>query len=186
MCNRGKLNKERVMRAFIAVLGTSFVMVVALMLAEFPAQASGQVCYTPTEAEAEQAIRIHSELMVIGLNCQHMTPPNQENLYSQYREFTSKNENLLHRYEEILIDYFDRAGAHNPVGKLNDMRTAVANRISNDAARMRPDIFCQRYADRIEQASRMNQNQIRQWASTFFPSHPASRPICQQQARAMQ
>ena len=38
-----------------------------------PAEA-GRQCYTHEEAEAEQGIRIHSELMVIALNCQHMTP----------------------------------------------------------------------------------------------------------------
>ena len=37
-----------------------------LMLAT-PAFAGG--CYTAREVEAEQAIRIHSELMVIGLTC---------------------------------------------------------------------------------------------------------------------
>ena len=37
-------------------------------------------CYTKDEAIAEQAVRIHSELMVIGLNRHHMTPAGQTNL----------------------------------------------------------------------------------------------------------
>ena len=35
-------------------------------------------CYTSKEVEAEQGVRILSELMVIGLNCQHLTPKGQE------------------------------------------------------------------------------------------------------------
>lgn len=36
-------------------------------------------CYTSAEAEAEQAIRLHSELLVIGLNCRHFS----ETLHTQ-------------------------------------------------------------------------------------------------------
>ena len=44
----------------------------SLLLLSAPAMAAN--CYSAAEAEAEQGIRVHSELMVIGLNCQHMTP----------------------------------------------------------------------------------------------------------------
>ncbi len=137
-------------------------------------------CYSLNEAEAEQGIRIHSELMVIGLNCQHMTPSGQENLYSQYRNFSSRYSDLIVGYEETLINYFRKCGHPNPVASLNLMRTAFANKISNDAAKMRPDLFCKRYSPRISQVSVMNQQEIRKWASTIFPGHPVSQPICGQ------
>src|SRR5687768_12155513 len=63
-------------------------------------------CYTKDEAIAEQAVRIHSELMVIGLNCQHMTPAGQKNLYQSYREFTARHSSLFARYETTLMNYF--------------------------------------------------------------------------------
>jgi hypothetical protein len=153
---------------------------VLLALTIGTAHAERRSCYSMREAEAEQGIRIHSELMVIGLNCQHMTPRGEVNLYSQYRSFTSSYSDLLAGYEQTLIDYFKRSGHPNPVASLNLMRTAFANKISTDAARMRPDIFCKRYTSRIGQASGMNRQQVRKWASTFFPSHPASQPICSQ------
>lgn len=137
-------------------------------------------CYTTPEAEAEQGIRIHSELMVIGLNCQHMYKANGKNLYSAYRSFTSDNIKLFADYERSLMEYFRRTGASDPESQLNSMRTVFANKIANDSARMRPDQFCKHYAGRIEKVSGMSQNEIKKWAATFYPSHPTTKPICNQ------
>ncbi|MFN3827417.1 MAG: hypothetical protein ACK4NR_07300 [Micavibrio sp.] len=135
-------------------------------------------CYTLPEAEAEQGIRIHSELMVIGLNCQHMYRANGKNLYSEYRNITSDNVKLFASYEERLMEYFKRTGAPDPEGQLNSLRTVFANKIANDSARMRPDQFCKHYAGRIQQVSGMSQADIKKWAGTFYPSHPVSKPLC--------
>lgn len=158
------------------------LMVAGMMAALSEPARAGKTpsCYSMGEAEAEQGIRIHSELMVIGLNCQHMTPKGEKNLYSQYRELTSKYSDLFAGYEETLIGYYKRNGAANPVGSLNDLRTVFANKISYDAAKMRPDMFCRRYGERIAQASHMDRAMLRRWASTIYPTHPVSKPICEQ------
>lgn len=157
---------------------TLFVFVISLA---FSAQSfAASSCYTVPEAEAEQGIRIHSELMVIGLNCQHLYKANGKNLYSEYRSFTNENIKLFAAYETQLMDYFRRTGHPDPEGQLNSMRTVFANKIANDSARMRPDQFCKHYAGRIEKVSGMSQDDIKKWAATFYPSHPVSRPICNQ------
>lgn len=135
-------------------------------------------CFSPLEAEAEQGIRIHSELMVISLNCQHLTPPGQENLYSQYRKFTSKNASLFATYEMLLIKQFKDEGSADAERQLHSLRTQFANKISKDAAVMRPDAFCKTYAPRIQKAATMNEAALHKWASTFFPGFGPSRPIC--------
>jgi hypothetical protein len=135
-------------------------------------------CYTSKEVEAEQGVRILSELMVIGLNCQHLTPQGQENLYTQYKKFALKNEALFTGYENTLLDFYRSEGISNPEANLHQMRTDVANKISKDAAVMRPDAFCAAYAQRIPKANQMSQTKIRQWASTVFPGHPASHTSC--------
>lgn len=149
-------------------------MVLSLISPAFAASS----CYTPEEAEAEQGIRIHSELMVIGLNCQHMTPRGWKNFYQQYREITNAHAELFADYEERLIAYYSRSGAGNPEGRLHDLRTSLANKVSTDAAQMRPDIFCATYAPRIPQAATMNRAQIQEWAATSYTSHPVSHPVC--------
>lgn len=135
-------------------------------------------CYTPREAEAEQGIRIHSELMVIALNCSHMSDSNGENLYKEHREFTAKYGDLFATYENIMMNYMRKHGVQNPEAQMNTMRTNFANKISTDAAKMRPDIFCKTYASRIEKATKMDEVTFRKWAATPFKGHPVSRPLC--------
>lgn len=137
-------------------------------------------CYTSKEAEAEQGIRIHSELMVIGLNCQHLTPKGQENLYVQFQKFTQKHASIFSAYENSLIGFYKKEGVGNPEAKLHQVRTDFANEISKDVAVMRPDIFCKTYAPRIPKAAAMSGEKLHQWASMTFPNHPTSLPVCAQ------
>ena len=145
------------------------------LIAAHPALAAS--CYSDREAEAEQAIRIHSELMVIALNCQHMTPAGQQNLYTQYRNFTNKHASLFAGYERTLISAFSRGGG-NGESRLHNLRTRFANDISGQAARQRPDLFCTRYSGRIPAAMQFTDQQIRDWAATPYANSSLSKPRC--------
>jgi hypothetical protein len=144
----------------------------------FIPKAHASSCYTKAEAEAEQAIRIHSELMVIGLNCQHMRFSDGTNLYAEYRAFTSNHGDLFASYEDRLLSYFKRQGK-DPESSVNTLRTIFANKISHDVAKMKPDQFCNRYASRILKVAHFETADIRRWATTFYPSHPVTRPLCE-------
>lgn len=152
------------------------IFLAALIIMTGAAHASA--CYTQKEAEAEQAIRIHSELMVIGLNCQGMKFKDGTNLYVKYRTFANQHADLFAAYEETLMGYFRRTGAGNPEKELNDMRTYLANKIANDAAQMSPDQFCNRFVPRIFKAANMSRTELASWAGTIYPSHPVSKPVC--------
>lgn len=136
-------------------------------------------CYSNLEAEAEQGIRIHSELMVIGLNCQHMGKRAGMNLYGQYRQFTARHGDLFATYEKILLEFFGRRGDSKPEASINTLRTNFANKISDDVADMRPDVFCSKYAPRMIQAYDMSRDDVRRWAATIYASHPVSYPLCE-------
>ena len=136
-------------------------------------------CYSQKEAEAEQGIRIHSELMVIGLNCAHMADANGNNLYLEHKKFTNKHNDLFARYEKILMDHMRKNGDRNPDKSMHTLRTSFANKISGDAAKMRPDIFCNTYASRIEKATKMDKTSLRKWATLQFEGHPVSKPLCE-------
>ncbi len=150
-----------------------------LIAVAFPSVSYAESCYTPIEAEAEQGIRIHSELMVIGLNCAHMADANGNNLYMEHKKFTAKHEELFATYEKILMEYMRRNNAKNPEKALHKLRTEFANKISNDAAEMRPDIFCRKFASRIEKATQMDNDTLRKWAAMPFSGHAVSKSICE-------
>ncbi|MGN7438986.1 MAG: hypothetical protein ACTHOO_10140 [Alcanivorax sp.] len=139
---------------------------------------AGAACYDHREAEAEQGIRIHSELMVIGLNCAHMADANGNNLYLEHKKFTLKHEKLFAKYEKIIMDFMRRNGESNPDKAMHALRTKFANKISTDSAQMRPDIFCRTFSKRIEKASKMDTEAVRKWAATPFPDYPVSKPLC--------
>jgi len=141
------------------------------------ATAQAQSCYSAAEVEAEQGLRIHSELMVISLNYQHINHQNG-NLYFQYKDFTRQHQPLIAEYEQTMKNYFRRTGKPNPEASINDLRTQLANKISTDAANMKPNVFCGYYGGRIQQALQMDRPKLRRWAATVFPSHPVSRPVC--------
>ncbi len=135
-------------------------------------------CYSSQEAEAEQAIRIHSELMVIGLNCAHLATANGNNLYLEHKKFTNKHSKLFERYEQIIMDHMRKNGTSNPDKAMHLLRTKFANKVSGDVAEMRPDIFCKSHASRIEKVSVMDELTFRKWAATPFEGHPVSQPLC--------
>lgn len=153
------------------LLAVLFVFLVAV-----PSVASA--CYSAKEAEAEQAIRIHSELMVIGLNCQHMTPRGWTNFYQQYREITQRHQGLISEYEKTLINYNSRQNSKTAERKMHDMRTSFANKTSADAARMRPDVFCATYAPRIPKVAQMSKQEFKQWASSSAATGQLTRAVC--------
>jgi len=133
-------------------------------------------CYSSAEYEAEQGLRIHSELMVIALNCQHMAY-RQGNLYMRFREVTRQNQGLFKSYENTMMNYYKGQGK-NPEAGLNNLRTSLANKVAVKSASMRPDIFCYNHRNYIESALDMDSEQFRRWAKQPKPSEPTSQPLC--------
>lgn len=148
--------------------------VLSLSLLAVPASAAS--CYNASEFEAEQGLRIHSELMVIGLTCMKM--PQGQAMYSKYQQFTRKNERLIAEYEEGLISYYRRQGVPNPERELHTLRTSLANGISKHAIVMSTSNFCANFGQRIDKALAMDQQKLRQWARHVWPQSPTTRPVC--------
>ena len=127
--------------------------------------------------EAEQGLRIHSELMIIALNCMHLAHGEARN--HEYEQFTQKNLGLIKNYEETMRGVFRAEGKGDGEKELNTFRTALANRIANEAVRLQPNVFCNAYSGRITQANGMDQPHFRKWAQTVFPGYPITHDICQ-------
>lgn len=151
-----------------------YALLIALTLLPLTTHAQ---CYSRAEAEADQGLRIQSELMVIGLNCQGIGARHGMAPYQNYRTFSDTHSTLFRKYEALLQSFYTN-NAMNPEQSLNDLRTHYANDISKVAAAQRPDVFCARHIDRITKAMGMTETQLRGWASTLYPSHPVQYPLC--------
>ncbi len=147
----------------------------ALLLMTTLAAPSFAQCYSKAEASAEQGLRIHSELMVIGLNCMGILKDPQ--LYAKYQSFTKQNHDMIDGWENTMINYFARSGGSGET-EFHDFRTRMANKVSSDAAHMRPDVFCHNYVARLNKALAMNSADLLTWASTSYGNVQPSRPLC--------
>lgn len=152
-----------------------FILIILCLI--LPVRTYAAACYSMKEVAAEQGVRIHSELMVISLNCQHLSHK-RGNLYILYRDFTRKHQALLSQYERNLISFYQRQGLRNPEAKIHNIRTDMANKVSQDIAKMRPDLFCRAYGDRVPDALALTSKQVRQWAETVYPQTVLNYPVC--------
>lgn len=149
------------------------ILLSAFMIA-LPSWANAASCYNAAQLEAEQGLRIHSELMVIALNCTQIQP----GLNKQYENFTKANFGLIQGYEDTIKSVFRADGIADPEAEINGFRTQLANRIAGEAIRLQPNVFCRAYGDRIAQAINMPREKFRKWAKTVFPGYPLTRPVC--------
>lgn len=136
-------------------------------------------CLSTVEAEAEQGVKIHSELMVIGLNCQAIGMRNGLDLYGDYQRFTQKHSSLLSKYEAILMNFYKKSGEARPEQSLNFLRTKYANNVSDSVAKNRPDIFCAKYGKRILAMKNYEDIDVRRWAATQAQAANLSYPLCE-------
>jgi len=150
-----------------------FLLIIILILA---VSSKAEACYNSDEFEAEQILRIHSELMVIGLTCLKM--PNGAQTYRKYKRFTDKNSLLISKSEAILIKYYIKERVNNPEQKLHSLRTKIANKISEKAIRMSMLSFCQKFSSRLDKALNMNENNIIKWANNLGKFGVSSESIC--------
>ena len=134
-------------------------------------------CYKLEQFEAEQGLRIHSELLVISLTCRKT--PGNGTLYQKYQRFTDKNKLLLANYENILIRYFKEHGSASPAKDLHTLRTNLANNISQHAINMSVTSFCNYFSKRVDRALNMDRETLKRWARQIWPEQNTSHNLCE-------
>lgn len=145
---------------------------------------AGKNCYDVNQFEAEQGLRIHSELLVISLTCQKV--PGYSNLYSKYQQFTKKNKLLLSDYENRLINFHKNNGERSPAKKLHSLRTDLANEISQHAITMSVTSFCTYFGKRVDKALNMEKAVLQKWARQIWPNQETKIAVCDADMRVLQ
>lgn len=118
-------------------------------------------CYTPAQYRAEQAIRYHTRLMIIGMRCQRVLAA--PSAYADYNAFTKRNQAVIREQENQLIAHFKARQFRAPEKQLHTLRTDLANAMSMQANGPAVVQFCRTYAGTLQQAKTMKAQDFRKW-----------------------
>ena len=161
------------------------VMVAGFATLAFSSQAIAG-CYTQREAAAEQAIRVHSEMMVVGLTC--ATYFNEPALFARYATFTNKHQQDIQAHERALINYFAKTAEGDPKRRFDHWRTSIANAVSTRAALSSGPVYCKKKAamlDAMEGSAQFRANSLSMILASVPEADVISRPMCTQEAIAL-
>lgn len=147
-----------------------------------PAKSSGPAtpaCYNRAEYAAEQMMRLHTEMMVVGLTCRTVVP--EKKPFDLYQDFSIKNRALLSNSEASLIAFYKRSGGGNATRQFDMFRTELANEISRRAATIGIPQYCANFVDRSAAAKDLTPEDLRILTTDEKGAglmHLASRPLC--------
>lgn len=111
-----------------------------------PAFAGGK-CYSAEELQAEQLLRLHSELMVITVTCKQSSIG--RDLVRAYTGFTQRNINQLKDAEQTLIEFYQQKYGGKGVSRLDTLRTKLANEFGQESANLSAPTFCAQRRDKV-------------------------------------
>jgi len=119
--------------------------VLALMLcASFATPSFAASCYDRNETVAEQAIRVHSELLVIAVSCADAY--RRPDLFNDYVKFTNFFAKDMANYEKTITKKV--ASQH----VFDEWRTMIANSVAARAAMMSTTDYCRHHVGTLAKA----------------------------------
>jgi len=131
-------------------------------------------CYTADQYRAEQAIRFHTNMMVVGLYCKAAL---QENTYAVYQNFTHRNQNVIQKQESVLISYFKKQGGAEK--NFHTFRTDLANRASLQAGQGTM-VFCHSLEQDYMRSKDMIPRDFQRWIEqvSLTEPQPSTQSLC--------
>lgn len=148
------------------------------MTVQAAAPVAPQSCYTEAEFAAEQALRLHTELMVIGLSCGGDKNAAGETLFARYNRFTQQNRKQIVDWEKAMIGHFKRTGRANPTREFDSYRTRLANEVSQRVSSLSPAVFCPTHAPLVDRVVALAPEQVRTVVLTEAGMRMAALPRC--------
>jgi hypothetical protein len=168
--DKASLPTVRKLRRIAAAVTTACVLATSTSAWAKPA------CYSAAEYDAEQAVRLHTELMVIGLTCNAIEADRK--LFSKYQQFTTKNRTSLMNWEKVLIGHFRETDKSNPTRRFDDFRTVVANEIAQRSALLTPPVFCQTHSDIVDRALALSESDLKRYLADSRTDEIGKAPPC--------
>lgn len=138
-----------------------------------------QACYTRSEHAAEQLIRMHTEMMIVGLTCKNVVP--EKNPFGVYQDFSVKNRALLSSSEAAMIGHYKKTSGSSATKNFDTFRTELANESSRRAATIGIPQYCETFVERSKAAKELTPDDLRVLTSDEKNAglmHLASKPLC--------
>jgi len=151
----------------------AFLMFCALLL---PNLAQAATCYPAAVQEAEQLVRLHSELMVVTLSCR--TTSDGTPLPPAYRQFTVTYLEKIKEAERLLMDWHRQHEGGNGTAKLDRMRTEFGNEYSRRLAQMSPPTFCDQYRNYVVKAASFTPDDLKTTLYKMRADYHGRVPAC--------
>jgi surface antigen len=142
----------------------SFASVAVVVVAA--AHAIAAPCYLQSEAEADQAIRLRTDLKVIGEICKDPS----------YTRFVDRNRDTLAVYEEILTERFARDSSKSAETGLRVYLTRLENDARLKAAES--SSYCPDAFDLVATTSHMYPDELRNYAATRAEAARRDYTVC--------
>jgi len=130
--------------------------------------AADRQCYSAADVEAEQAILLQTNVMVISSACKDTV----------YAEFRLRNKDAIIRYQKAMIDHFRRAGSRNAQSEFDRWNTSLANEISLKQGAAPTAQICQQAAEMLKLASTLDAKGLHDYAVAKATSSPDTHLRC--------
>jgi hypothetical protein len=140
------------------------------------ARSAAPACYSAEQAQAEQLLRLHSELMVIAVTCR--TGSDNGNLGTEYGDFTQRHLSALHEAEQTMMGYYKASVKGNATDRLDRLRTILANEFGQKAADMSSASFCASYRDKIAKLENVSGGELQDEVQRMTISERTYAPTC--------
>jgi hypothetical protein len=146
-----------------------------LVICAAPAFA-GTACYAPEQRQAEQWLRLHTEMMFITVTCRQGS--DGQALPDIYVSFTRKNLPALQKAEQTMTDYYQATANGDPVANLDRMRTLLSNEFGQKAAKMTAPEFCAVYRDKVAQTEALTPAALDDQIQRMMATEPSYAKPC--------
>ncbi|MBI1207825.1 MAG: hypothetical protein GC191_11110 [Azospirillum sp.] len=137
---------------------------------------AAQDCFSKAEFEADQALRVHTELMVIGLKC-HKTYHDQDP-FGHYAEFTHANAGPLRQWERTMVGHFQKVGGGNATKRFDTYRTELANETSQRSLMIPAADYCATQIQRLLEVTSLKSADFKRMINDVKGEPVSTRPMC--------
>lgn len=144
--------------------------VLAVMLAGSVSVAQAASCYSSDEIEAEQAVRLQAQIMVLSDSC-------HSDSYGEFRQHIGA---ALAAYQQKMISHFrrDGASARGADNAFDRFITALANKMALTYGAEPVNSLCSRSANFLAQAGHFSRDEFVHYVSAQAAANRQTYAVC--------